>query len=141
MTIVRLDRFKADPAHVNELIGRRNALLAAVKQATPGLIRARLTRVDDQTWIDMWEWDTREHSQAAIPMPAAGRYPKPVRRSRSPPMRPQSSPKSSTTVNGWSGQRGRWLAKDSFTGRRSLAARWHWHVSRSYRELIATLTS
>jgi hypothetical protein len=75
MTIVRLDRFKADPAHVNELIGRRNALLAAVKQATPGLIRARLTRVDDQTWIDMWEWDTREHSQAAITHARSGQIP------------------------------------------------------------------
>ena len=66
MAVIRLDRFTADPATTDELISRRNALVAAVRNATPGLLQARLTRVDDETWIDMWCWDTRAHVQAAV---------------------------------------------------------------------------
>jgi hypothetical protein len=75
MAVIRLDRFTADPASTNELITRRNALVAAVRNATPGLLQARLTRVDDETWIDMWCWDTRAHAQAAVALAHAGQLP------------------------------------------------------------------
>jgi hypothetical protein len=75
MTVIRLDRFKADPANTDELIARRNALVDAVRKATPGLIRARLTRVDDQVWIDMWQWDTLEHARAAAKLAQTGQIP------------------------------------------------------------------
>jgi hypothetical protein len=75
MAVVRLDRFQADPAHAQDLIARRNALVAAVKRAAPGLIQARLTRLDDRTWIDMWCWQTREQAQAAAKLAQAGEIP------------------------------------------------------------------
>jgi hypothetical protein len=75
MAVVRLDRFKTDPARIDELITRRNALVAAVRQATPGLVQARLTRVDDETWIDMWCWETLAHAQAAAKLAQTGQIP------------------------------------------------------------------
>ena len=32
----------------------------------PGLIQAQLARVDDQTWVDTWRWESRGNAQAAI---------------------------------------------------------------------------
>jgi hypothetical protein len=75
MAVIRLDRFQADPARADELITRRNALVDAVRTATPGLVQARLTRVDDETWIDMWCWDTRAHAQAAVTLARTGQIP------------------------------------------------------------------
>jgi hypothetical protein len=75
MAVIRLDRFNADPAGVDELITRRNALVAAVRQATPGLIQARLTRVSDETWLDIWSWDTLAHAQAAAKLAQTGQIP------------------------------------------------------------------
>ncbi|HEX6681679.1 MAG TPA: hypothetical protein VF062_02750 [Candidatus Limnocylindrales bacterium] len=75
MAVIRLDRFKADPANTDELISRRNALIAAVRRATPGLVQTRLARVDDETWIDMWCWDTASHAQAAVRLAQAGQIP------------------------------------------------------------------
>jgi hypothetical protein len=75
MSLIRLDRFTTDPADTDELIARRAALVAAVRRSTPGLVEARLTRLDDGTWIDMWHWDTREHAQAAVTLAHAGRFP------------------------------------------------------------------
>jgi hypothetical protein len=75
MTIIRLDRFRVDPANLDELIARRNALVGAVRQATPGLVQARLTRVNDDTWIDMWQWETREQAQAAVTLAHSGQLP------------------------------------------------------------------
>ena len=75
MAVIRMDRFKADPAATDELISARNALVTAVRNATPGLLQARLTRVDDETWVDMWYWDTRAHAQAAVALAQAGQLP------------------------------------------------------------------
>jgi hypothetical protein len=75
MAIIRIDRFRADPANAGELIARRNALVDAVRQATPGLVQARLIRVDEEAWIDMWQWDTREHAQAAVTLAQTGQIP------------------------------------------------------------------
>jgi hypothetical protein len=75
MTVIRLDRFTADPADADVLVTRRNALVDAVRRATPGLIRASLARLDDDHWIDMWHWDTHEHAQAAVTLARSGRLP------------------------------------------------------------------
>ena len=66
MAVVRLDRFTVDPGDVEELLARRNALVAAVRNAVPGLIQARLAKLDDKTWIDLWHWDSRSSAQTAI---------------------------------------------------------------------------
>lgn len=52
MAVLRLTRFKTDPTDAEEMLARRAALIAAVRQAHPGLLQAQLARVDNETWID-----------------------------------------------------------------------------------------
>lgn len=71
MAVLRLTRFKTDPADAEEMLARRNALVDAVRRAYPGLIHAQLVKVDDDTWMDAWRWESRANAQAAIADTAA----------------------------------------------------------------------
>jgi hypothetical protein len=51
---------------VKEMLARRATLIDAVRRAYPGLIQAQLARVDDQTWVDAWRWESRGNAEAAI---------------------------------------------------------------------------
>lgn len=75
MTVLRIDRFTVDPARAEELLHRRNALVAAVRKSVPGLIEARLARKDDRTWIDLWSWESHAHAQAAAELARSGALP------------------------------------------------------------------
>jgi hypothetical protein len=66
MTVLRLDRFTIDPADSEELRSRHAALVAAAKDAFPGLLGVELAQVDDQTWIDVWRWNSLASAQAAV---------------------------------------------------------------------------
>lgn len=66
MTVLRIDHFTIDPADTGEMLTRYAALTAAVKDAFPGLIDVELAEIDDQTWIDVWRWDSLASAQAAI---------------------------------------------------------------------------
>lgn len=66
MTVVRITRFKTDPANDQEMIARRAALITATRAAFPGLTEARLGRLDDQSWLDSWFWDSAENLQKAL---------------------------------------------------------------------------
>ena len=39
------------------------------KDAFPGLIDVQLAKIDDQTWIDVWRWDSLANAQAAAQGP------------------------------------------------------------------------
>ncbi len=66
MAIIRTTRFKADPARAEEVIARRAELIYAVRAAFAGLAEARLARVSEDTWVDMWRWDSPASMQAAL---------------------------------------------------------------------------
>jgi quinol monooxygenase YgiN len=66
VAVLRLTRFKTDPADAEEMLARRGALIDAVRRAYPGLLQAQLARTDDQTWVDAWRWDSRAHAESAI---------------------------------------------------------------------------
>ncbi len=63
--VSRTHRYSVDPANLDELITRRAALISAIREAHPGLSEARLTRLEDGTFTDVWRWDTAEQMQAA----------------------------------------------------------------------------
>ena len=75
MTVLRIDRFTVDPTNAEEMLARRNSLVTAVREAVPGLLEARLARADDQTWIDIWRWDTLANAQAAAQLARSGGIP------------------------------------------------------------------
>ncbi|HEX9540101.1 MAG TPA: hypothetical protein VGA04_18225 [Streptosporangiaceae bacterium] len=66
MAVYRLVRFTIDPADTGEMLATRAALVTVTRDAFPGLTEARLSKVDDETWIDIWRWDSRASAQAAI---------------------------------------------------------------------------
>ncbi len=66
MAVVRTTRFTIDPARTQEMLAARAALVAGVRARFPGLTEARLARLDDETWIDMWRWESEAHTQAAL---------------------------------------------------------------------------
>jgi hypothetical protein len=76
MSIIRITRFQLDPADVEEMLSRRAALISAVRDACAGPAEARLGRLDDESWMDVWTWDTAEDLRAALEaaprLPAAG---------------------------------------------------------------------
>lgn len=69
MAIVNVVRFKVRPEDADEMVVRRDALVEAAREAGPGLLRAVLSRVDEETWVDIWHWDSEESlatAQAAV---------------------------------------------------------------------------
>jgi len=66
MPALRMTRFKVDGADADEMVARRNALVAAVRQTYPGLTEARLAKLDEETWLDMWRWSSRADAQVAL---------------------------------------------------------------------------
>ena len=66
MAVCRLVRFTIDPADTEKMLATRAALVTATRAAFPGLTEARLAKVDEETWIDMWRWDSLAQAQAAI---------------------------------------------------------------------------
>jgi len=75
MSVLRIDRFTSDPDRTAELLARREALVAAVRAAVPGLVQARLTRIDEQTWVDTWLWESKEAALAAVAQARSGAIP------------------------------------------------------------------
>ena len=66
MAVIRLVRFTVEPTRADDMIARRADLVAATRRLYPGLVEARLTRVDEQTWLDLWHWESMDHAEDAI---------------------------------------------------------------------------
>jgi len=66
MGIIRTVHFTADPARAEEFIVKRAELISAIRAAFAGLTEARLARVGEDTWIDMWRWDSAANMEAAL---------------------------------------------------------------------------
>ena len=48
------------------MLALRPAFVAAMRSAAPGLLAAQLVRLDDGTWLDIVEWESREAAEAGI---------------------------------------------------------------------------
>jgi heme-degrading monooxygenase HmoA len=66
MAVLRLDRFTIDPADTAELLTRHAALVAAAKDNFPGLLGAQLAKIDDESWLTVWRWDSLASAKAAV---------------------------------------------------------------------------
>ncbi|MEV0198353.1 antibiotic biosynthesis monooxygenase [Nonomuraea sp. NPDC050691] len=65
MTVINVTRFQADPADAEQVQARHAALVTAIRATVPGLTEARLGRLDDETWVGVWRWDSAASLQAA----------------------------------------------------------------------------
>jgi hypothetical protein len=66
VAIIRTTRFTVDLADAETMLARRRQLLDTVRAAFSGPIEARLVRLDDETWLDIWRWDPAETLSAAL---------------------------------------------------------------------------
>jgi hypothetical protein len=66
MTVLRMTRFSLDPAKTETMLAKRVELIAAVRASFPGLAETRLARIDDETWLDQWIWDSVESLETAL---------------------------------------------------------------------------
>ncbi len=66
MTVLRITRFTVNPADAEEMQARRATLVSAIRATSPGLVETRLAKYDDQTWIDIWRWDSPASAQTAL---------------------------------------------------------------------------
>jgi hypothetical protein len=60
MSVLRLTRLTVDASRTDEMLTRRAALIEAVRRMTDGLTETKLARVDDETWLDVWRWESGE---------------------------------------------------------------------------------
>lgn len=58
MNVVTIGRFTVAPADADEMVIRHAALVKAVRAAKPGLRDTQLGRIDESTWIGVWQWDS-----------------------------------------------------------------------------------
>jgi hypothetical protein len=63
MAVLELARFKVGIGKAEAMVSSRDDMMAAMRARFPGLIEARLARLDEETWIDVWRWDTLENAQ------------------------------------------------------------------------------
>lgn len=66
MAVIRTTRFTVDPDDAETMRARRSQLLSAVRAAFAGPAEARLVRLDDSTWLDIWRWESTEALQSAL---------------------------------------------------------------------------
>ena len=65
MAAFELARYRVEPENTEELLQRWEAAVDAVRRSFPGLVDANLARLDEQTWIDVWRWESTEAARAA----------------------------------------------------------------------------
>ncbi|WP_326826472.1 antibiotic biosynthesis monooxygenase [Streptosporangium sp. NBC_01639] len=65
MPLISITRFHADPADAEQVRARHAALVTALRTTLPGLTEARLGRLDDETWVGVWRWDSAASLRAA----------------------------------------------------------------------------
>lgn len=58
MSVLRLTRLTVDAGRVDEMLARRTELIEAVRRTTDALTETKLARVDDETWLDVWRWES-----------------------------------------------------------------------------------
>jgi hypothetical protein len=66
MTVIRTTRFAVAPDDVETMQARRRRLLDVVRAQFGGPSEARLVRLDSDTWLDIWRWESAETLQAAL---------------------------------------------------------------------------
>ena len=77
MAVFELARFKVAPDNVEAMLEGRDAMVAATRLRFPQLMTAKLARLDDSTWIDVWQWEdlgsAKEAAASAPTIPEASK--------------------------------------------------------------------
>jgi antibiotic biosynthesis monooxygenase len=61
--VFELAAFTIRDGHGQALLDERPAMIAALRRAFPGLLSSWLSRRDDDRWVDVILWRTRQHAE------------------------------------------------------------------------------
>ena len=62
---IEMVRFTIRPGAEEALVEERPAMVEAVRAEFPGMLSARLAKLDDTTWLELLVWTSRETAQRA----------------------------------------------------------------------------
>ena len=62
---IEMVRFTVSPGAEEALISERPAMVEAVRAEFPGMLSARLAKLDETTWLELIVWTSREAAQRA----------------------------------------------------------------------------
>jgi L-aminopeptidase/D-esterase-like protein len=62
---IEIVHLKVAPGHEDAFLTERDGMIAAVRAAHPGLVRAQLVDLGDGQWMDLVRWQTIEEAHAA----------------------------------------------------------------------------
>ena len=62
---IEMVRFTVKPGAEAALVSERPAMVEAVKAEFPGMLTARLAKLDETTWLELIVWESREEAQTA----------------------------------------------------------------------------
>jgi uncharacterized protein HemY len=65
--IIRTTRFTADPAATEKVLAARAALIAVLRAKISGPSEAKLIRIDERTWVDIWRWEAAAELAPTLP--------------------------------------------------------------------------
>jgi len=63
--VFELAAFTVREGHERALLDERAVMIAALRQAFPGLVSSWLTRRDDGSWLDVILWESRDKADHA----------------------------------------------------------------------------
>jgi len=65
MTVVELARYTVDPRNEEVFLQHHRDAVEAMRRRYPTLLEANLARLDPETWIDIWMWESSEAAKQA----------------------------------------------------------------------------
>lgn len=65
MEAFELARFRVDPNKTEQLRSSWQVAVDSIRSRFPGLLEANLARLDENTWLDIWRWESADTAKAA----------------------------------------------------------------------------
>lgn len=65
MPVMEIVRSKVKPENREAMLAARAPAIAAIRRKCPGLLKAYLTQIDKDTWVDIILWENRAQAEFA----------------------------------------------------------------------------
>lgn len=65
MPAIEYVRYTVDPSNRDEFVDRWRDAVNAIRERFPGLMTANLANIAEDTWMDVWFWESRQAAQEA----------------------------------------------------------------------------
>jgi hypothetical protein len=66
MAFVRTHRYTVETGKLDQLLEQRTTLIQGIRSANPAFTTATLIRLADESFLDIWRWESAEAMRAAL---------------------------------------------------------------------------